>query len=361
MAAAESRRVNRCRSPRSRSRCPATRSRRGCTPRIPSAASCRRPAPSPTSACPHRMGRCGSRRGSRPATASARSTIRCSRRSSPGGRPRGGAASAAHRARRNRDRRAGDQSRLPGAVLRHDAYQAGAVATAFVEANAAELLAPAPPADDRRSRIASLWLLCRQRRDRRPRWRREPRSPFALAPGRRLAAERRRPSDLAPARGRASRWRSTCGPTAHGWRLRIGAAQMRGERRPRRRRPARGGAGRGALPRSGSSRSAISCTCSRRWPFPDRAGRPAGARRSGGRGGRRADRADAGQDRATAGRRRRSGGRGAPLLVLEAMKMEHTIVAPSDGRILRSTTPRAIRSRKAPILIDFEPTLERPA
>ena len=49
-------------------------------------------------------------------------------------------------------------------VVDHDAFAAGAVATAFVADHAAEL-APAPPPDDEALAIAALWLLCRQRRE----------------------------------------------------------------------------------------------------------------------------------------------------------------------------------------------------
>jgi 3-methylcrotonyl-CoA carboxylase alpha subunit len=44
-----------------------------------------------------------------------------------------------------------------------------------------------------------------------------------------------------------------------------------------------------------------------------------------------------------------SGIKGAALLILEAMKMEHTITAPAAGRSVRSTTAPAIGWRKARI------------
>jgi 3-methylcrotonyl-CoA carboxylase alpha subunit len=46
--------------------------------------------------------------------------------------------------------------------------------------------------------------------------------------------------------------------------------------------------------------------------------------------------------------------RGAPLLVLEAMKMEHTIVAPGDGRIVELHYTEGDQVEEGAILIDFE-------
>ena len=40
--------------------------------------------------------------------------------------------------------------------------------------------------------------------------------------------------------------------------------------------------------------------------------------------------------------------KGAPLLILEAMKMEHTISAPQRGRWRRCISARATRCAKAP-------------
>ena len=45
------------------------------------------------------------------------------------------------------------------------------------------------------------------------------------------------------------------------------------------------------------------------------------------------DGADAGPGRAAAGRGRRPVRQGQPLMVVEAMKMEHTIAAPRDGTV----------------------------
>jgi 3-methylcrotonyl-CoA carboxylase alpha subunit len=46
--------------------------------------------------------------------------------------------------------------------------------------------------------------------------------------------------------------------------------------------------------------------------------------------------------------------RGAPLLVLEAMKMEHTVVAPGDGTIVRLHYAEGDQVEEGTILIEFE-------
>ena len=48
-------------------------------------------------------------------------------------------------------------------------------------------------------------------------------------------------------------------------------------------------------------------------------------------------------------------GRGAPLLVLEAMKMEHTIAAPGAGRIGALRYAEGDQVEEGAILLDFEP------
>ena len=47
-------------------------------------------------------------------------------------------------------------------------------------------------------------------------------------------------------------------------------------------------------------------------------------------------------------------GRGAPLLVLEAMKMEHTIVAPGDGRVAALRYAEGDQVEEGAVLLDFE-------
>jgi 3-methylcrotonyl-CoA carboxylase alpha subunit len=54
-------------------------------------------------------------------------------------------------------------------------------------------------------------------------------------------------------------------------------------------------------------------------------------------------------------------GRGAPLLVLEAMKMEHTIVAPGDGRIAALRYAEGDQVDEGAVLLDFEAIHEAPA
>ena len=54
-------------------------------------------------------------------------------------------------------------------------------------------------------------------------------------------------------------------------------------------------------------------------------------------------------------------GRGAPLLVLEAMKMEHTIVAPGDGRIAALRYAEGDQVEEGAVLLDFEAIHEAPA
>ena len=53
-------------------------------------------------------------------------------------------------------------------------------------------------------------------------------------------------------------------------------------------------------------------------------------------------------------------GRGAPLLVLEAMKMEHTIVAPGDGRIAALRYAEGDQVDEGAVLLDFEAIHETP-
>jgi 3-methylcrotonyl-CoA carboxylase alpha subunit len=52
--------------------------------------------------------------------------------------------------------------------------------------------------------------------------------------------------------------------------------------------------------------------------------------------------------------------RGAPLLVLEAMKMEHTLSAPGDGRIVQLHYAEGDQVEEGAILIEFEVLGETP-
>ena len=45
---------------------------------------------------------------------------------------------------------------------------------------------------------------------------------------------------------------------------------------------------------------------------------------------------------------------GAPLLVLEAMKMEHTVAAPADGRIAALYVAAGDQVEEGIVLLDFE-------
>ena len=54
-------------------------------------------------------------------------------------------------------------------------------------------------------------------------------------------------------------------------------------------------------------------------------------------------------------------GRGAPLLVLEAMKMEHTIVAPADGRVAALRYAEGDQVEEGAVLLDFEAVRTAPA
>ena len=53
--------------------------------------------------------------------------------------------------------------------------------------------------------------------------------------------------------------------------------------------------------------------------------------------------------------------RGAPLLVLEAMKMEHTIVAPGDGRVAALRYAEGDQVEEGVVLLDFEGAETEPA
>jgi 3-methylcrotonyl-CoA carboxylase alpha subunit len=48
--------------------------------------------------------------------------------------------------------------------------------------------------------------------------------------------------------------------------------------------------------------------------------------------------------------------RGAPLLVLEAMKMEHTVTAPTDGRVRAVHFAEGDQVEEGAVLLDFDQT-----
>jgi 3-methylcrotonyl-CoA carboxylase alpha subunit len=238
-------------------------------------------------------------------------------------------------------------------ILRHDAFQDGAVTTGFIKANAAELLAPAPLPDDRALAIACLWLLCRQRRHRTaaaaasP----DPHSPWHRIDGWRL-------NDVGH---QTLRLRTGDQPVAIdaqadglGWRLRIGERELRGS---------------AEMADEGGLEVELD---GRRW----RAGvvalghqlhlfTPLGrfqvqridplaiAAAEDEQGdvltapmpGKIVRQLIAAGDRV---------GRGAPLLVLEAMKMEHTIVAPGDGRVAALRYAEGDQVEEGAVLLDFE-------
>jgi 3-methylcrotonyl-CoA carboxylase alpha subunit len=238
-------------------------------------------------------------------------------------------------------------------VLRHDAFQVGAVTTGFIEANGAELLAPASLPDDRALAIACLWLLCRQRRHTTaaaaasP----DPHSPWHRIDGWRL-------NDVGH---QSLRLRTGDQPVAidaqadgSGWRLRIGARELRG-----------------SAEMADDGRLEVELD-GKRWR--------AGVVALGDQlhlftplGRFQVQRIDplaiaAAEDEQgdvltapmpgkivrqliAAGERV---GRGAPLLVLEAMKMEHTIVAPGDGRVAALRYAEGDQVEEGAVLLDFE-------
>ena len=238
-------------------------------------------------------------------------------------------------------------------VLGHDASQGGAVATAFVEENAAALLAPAPPPDDWALAIAGLWLLCRQRQDSAAvaASSADPHSPWHRVDGWRL-------NDLGH---QTLRLRAGGEPVAidartdgAGWRLHIGAREL---------------VGAAELADDGRLEGELE---GERWR--------AGVVALGDqlhlftpRGRFQVQRVDplaiaAAEDELgdvltapmpgkivrqliAAGDRV---GRGAPLLVLEAMKMEHTIVAPGDGRVAALRYAEGDQVEEGAVLLDFE-------
>jgi 3-methylcrotonyl-CoA carboxylase alpha subunit len=238
-------------------------------------------------------------------------------------------------------------------VLRQDAFQDGAVTTGFIEANAAQLLAPAPRPDDRALAIACLWLLCRQRRHTMAAAAvsRDPHSPWHRIDGWRL-------NDVGHQTLRLGTGDQPVAIDAQadgsGWRLRIGARELRGSaemtddggleveldgKRWRAGVVAIGDQlhlftplGRFQVQRIDPLAIAVA---------EDEQGDVLTAPMPG----KIVRQLIAAGDRV---------GRGAPLLVLEAMKMEHTIVAPGDGRVAALRYAEGDQVEEGAVLLDFE-------
>ena len=50
--------------------------------------------------------------------------------------------------------------------------------------------------------------------------------------------------------------------------------------------------------------------------------------------------------------------RGDPMVVLEAMKMEHTLTAPRDGKVIDVTAVAGAQTAEGVVLVRFEPVPE---
>jgi 3-methylcrotonyl-CoA carboxylase alpha subunit len=235
----------------------------------------------------------------------------------------------------------------------HPEFAAGPVATTFVADNAAGLLAPAPPADDRILALACLWLLCCRRRQAAGRAAAsgDPFSPWHRVDGWRL-------NDVGH---QTLRLRAAGEPVeieAHavgdGWRLRIdgrellGAAEITAD-------------GRLEVELEGiRTHAGVVALGDQLHVFTARgryhlqridplaiaeAEDEAGEVLSAPMPGRIVRQLVAAGDRVR---------RGAPLLVLEAMKMEHTIVAPRDGRVVAVRYAEDDQVEEGAVLLDFE-------
>jgi 3-methylcrotonyl-CoA carboxylase alpha subunit len=84
--------------------------------------------------------------------------------------------------------------------------------------------------------------------------------------------------------------------------------------------------------------------------------RSAAPRRSRRCAWRRPDRTDAGQGHRLAGAAGQQVEKGAPLLILEAMKMEHTITAPKNGRVKAFCYAAGDQVADGAELVDFRRT-----
>jgi 3-methylcrotonyl-CoA carboxylase alpha subunit len=238
-------------------------------------------------------------------------------------------------------------------VLRHDAFEHGAVSTAFVEENAAALLPPAPPPDERALAIASLWLLCRQRRHMAAAAAAsaDPHSPWHRVDGWRL-------NDVGH---QSLRLRAGDQPVAidaqadgAGWRLHIGARELRAcaevAEDGRLEVELDGARWRAGVVALGDQLHLFTplgrFQVQRMDPLAVAAAEDEqGDVLTAPMPGKIVRQLIAAGDRV---------GRGAPLLVLEAMKMEHTIVAPGDGRVAALRYVEGDQVEEGAILLDFE-------
>jgi 3-methylcrotonyl-CoA carboxylase alpha subunit len=237
-------------------------------------------------------------------------------------------------------------------VLRHEGFQAGAVATAFVEDHAAELLAPAPPADARAFALASLWLLCRQRQQTAAAAAAgDPHSPWHRVDGWRL-------NDVGH---QTLRLRAGGEPVAvdarvdgTGWRLHIdgrelsGAAELTDDGRLQV--ELDGERWRAGVVALGDQLHLFTphgrFQIQRVDPLAIAAAEDElGNVLTAPMPGKIVRQLIAAGDRV---------GRGAPLLVLEAMKMEHTLVAPGDGRVAALRYAEGDQVEEGAVLLDFE-------
>ena len=244
-------------------------------------------------------------------------------------------------------------------AVHHEAFAAGGVATAFVADHAADLLAAAPPPDDEVLAVAALWLLCRQRQHAAAlaAASADPHSPWHRIDGWRLndvghqTLRLRVAGDVVEIDART---------IDTGWRLRLNGRELLG----RADRSADGGleveldgvrwrAGVAAFGDQLHLFTPHGCyEVQRVDPLAIAAAEDeAGDVLTAPMPGRIVRQLIAAGDRV---------GRGAPLLVLEAMKMEHTIVAPGDGRIAALHYAEGDQVEEGAVLLDFEATAGAP-
>ena len=238
-------------------------------------------------------------------------------------------------------------------LAHHDAFASGGVATGFVHDHAAELLAPAAPPDDEALAVAALWLLClqRQRAAERAAASADPHSPWHRVDGWRL-------NDVGhqTLRLRAAGEVVDTDAQADGadWRLRINGRELVGSAEL-------GADGRLEVELDGARwRAGVAAFGDQLHLFTPRgryqvqridplaiaaAEDEVGDVLTAPMPGRIVRQLIAAGDRV---------GRGAPLLVLEAMKMEHTIVAPGDGRVAALRYAEGDQVEEGAVLLDFE-------